>query len=65
MNGSVNIKRDPASSARSCPVSLGPAGAACILADTGGIACFPDRSHLASWTGSAQPDRVSAGLSAS
>ena len=38
---------------------VGPAGAARILADVGGIARFPDRNHFASWTGTAPIDASS------
>jgi transposase len=38
---------------------IGPAGAARILADVGDIARFPDRNHLASWTGTAPIDASS------
>jgi transposase len=38
---------------------IGPAGAARILADVGDVARFPDRSHLASWTGTAPLDASS------
>ena len=39
---------------------IGPAGAARILADVGDIARFPNRSHFASWTGTA-PTGASSG----
>src|SRR3954447_16107156 len=35
---------------------IGPAGAARILADVGDVARFPDRNHVASWTGTAPLD---------
>jgi transposase len=38
---------------------VGPAGAARILADVGDVARFPDRSHFASWTGTAPIDASS------
>lgn len=38
---------------------IGPAGAARILADVGGISRFPDRNHFASWTGTAPIDASS------
>ena len=38
---------------------IGPAGAARILADVGDVARFPDRSHFASWTGTAPIDASS------
>jgi transposase len=38
---------------------IGPASAARILADVGDIARFPDRSHFASWTGTAPIDSSS------
>jgi Transposase IS116/IS110/IS902 family len=38
---------------------IGPAGAARILADVGGIARFPHRGHFASWTGTAPVDASS------
>ena len=38
---------------------VGPAGAARILADVGEVARFPDRNHLASWTGTAPLDASS------
>jgi transposase len=38
---------------------IGPAGAARILADAGDIARFPNRSHFASWTGTAPIDASS------
>jgi transposase len=38
---------------------IGPAGAARILADVGDITRFPNRSHFASWTGTAPIDASS------
>jgi len=38
---------------------IGPAGAARILADVGDVTRFPDRSHFASWTGTAPIDASS------
>jgi transposase len=38
---------------------IGPADAARIFADVGDIARFPDRSHFASWTGTAPIDASS------
>jgi transposase len=38
---------------------IGPAGAARILADVGDITRFPDRSHFASWNGTAPIDASS------
>jgi transposase len=38
---------------------IGPAGAARILADVGDVARFPNRSHFASWTGTAPIDASS------
>jgi transposase len=38
---------------------IGPAGTARILADAGDVARFPDRSHFASWTGTAPIDASS------
>jgi transposase len=38
---------------------VGPAGAARILADVGDVARFPNRSHFASWTGTAPIDASS------
>jgi transposase len=38
---------------------IGPAGAARILTDVGDVARFPDRSHFASWTGTAPIDAAS------
>jgi transposase len=39
--------------------SIGPAGAARILADVGDVARFPNRAHFASWTGTAPIDASS------
>jgi Transposase IS116/IS110/IS902 family len=38
---------------------IGPAAAARILADVGDVARFPDRNHVASWTGTAPIDASS------
>jgi transposase len=38
---------------------IGPAGAARILADVGDVSRFPNRSHFASWTGTAPIDASS------
>jgi transposase len=38
---------------------VGPTGAARILADVGDVARFPDRNHVASWTGTAPLDASS------
>jgi transposase len=38
---------------------IGPAGAVRILADVGDVARFPNRSHFASWTGTAPIDASS------